>query len=469
MSKLAIEMQDTTLIPEKPLEIKPPKKKKKVVFIIILILVFILTAVGGFFGYKALKAMGDVGFKFNASDILNKKEEPTLKKDSTGKYTNVLIIGIDTRETYKLLNTDTIMLASYNYETNNVVLLSVPRDFHVQLPDKYWFQKINSIYSYAGGEDEREGLDALKGTVETVTNQEIQYYAMVDLKGFIQIIDAVGGVTVNVENSFTDYMYPDGLKYQTVKFVAGPQTMDGETALKYSRSRHSSQNGEGSDFARARRQQKVIIALKDKLLSSETLLSPTKILDLMSAVQSNLQVSEFTTDEIQAGVDLLKSFQEQNGQIYSFVLDPSAGNYTLITSKDIVSSGAYAIGPILGLGEYEDIHEYISLIMNYPAFYEQDPSVYVYDSGLGAEATKAKVKEMKDQFPYTNIKYMGTLFSDKEGIYVYCTKEDSEKIYSRNELAKFLNTQNTTVPEFITSPANGHDITILFGKEVSDV
>jgi len=94
--------------------------------------------------------------------------------------------------------------------------------------------------------------------VEELVGEEIQYYAMIDLKGFVNLIDSLDGTYINVENSFTDYMYPadNNVGYQTVTFTAGPQTMDGDIALKYARSRHSMDNGEGSDFARARRQQK---------------------------------------------------------------------------------------------------------------------------------------------------------------------------------------------------------------------
>src|SRR5690606_38935153 len=134
--------------------------------------------------------------------------------------------------------------------------------------------------------------------VKEVTGLETQYYAMVDLQGFRQAIDAVGGVVVNVENSFTDYCYPadetstnstlrrcgDAGMYpaETLTFTKGPQTMDGATALKYARSRKAA-GVEGGDYSRARRQQRVISALRDKLMSSETYLNPQKFLEIMDA------------------------------------------------------------------------------------------------------------------------------------------------------------------------------------------
>ncbi|KUK75863.1 MAG: Transcriptional regulator LytR, partial [candidate division WS6 bacterium 34_10] len=267
-----------------------PNKSKRKKIIILIVVVLVLLGLG-FLVYKGYIFSHDFGFRFRPEDLLV-REEKSLKKDPTGKFTNVLLVGLDTRENTGLLNTDTIIMASYNYETNNITLLSIPRDFHVEVEEGVsWYVRINSIYNAAEQEEEGAGIIALQDTVERVTGQEIQYYAMVDFKAFVEIIDTIGGVDVNVENSFTDYLYPLGDGYQTISFEAGPQTMDGETALIYSRSRHSLQNNEGSDFARAKRQQKIIIALKDKLLSSESLTNPKTLLGILSSIDGNIRVS----------------------------------------------------------------------------------------------------------------------------------------------------------------------------------
>jgi hypothetical protein len=289
---------------------------------------------------------------------------------------------------------------------------------------------------------------------------EIQYYAMIDYKGFVDLIDAVGGVYVNVENSFTDYMYPRGNGYQTVSFKAGPQLMDGDTALKYARSRHSLQNGEGSDYARARRQQKVISAFKDALLSSETLLNPTKIMDLLSSVQDNLQISEFDINDIQAGVTLLNNSAEP--VVHSFVLDPNIGNGGLVAIADTIG---YGIGPVGGLGNYENINEYVQLSLKYPYLYSENPSIYIYNGGYGYQETYDQVKVMREELKYLNIRFMGTKYQDKEGIYVFSNKE-GEFTQSVNLLSSYLDTTNVTKPEYITTRLNNEDISILWGKEI---
>jgi LCP family protein required for cell wall assembly len=472
-----IDLKDTNLnVPSKPkrktkgvkdeklyLNRKKPKKSKKKTIILTILALLLLGL--GFLIYKGYIFSHDFGFRFRPEELLG-REEKTLKKDPTGKFTNVLLVGLDTRENSGLLNTDTIIMASYNYETNNVTLLSIPRDFHVEMGEGVpWYNRINSIYSTAEQKEEGSGIVALQDAVERVTGQEIQYYAIVDFKAFVEIIDAIGGVDINVENSFTDYLYPNGNGYQTVSFEAGPQTMDGETALIYSRSRRSLQNNEGSDFARAKRQQKVIIALKDKLLSSESLTNPKTLLGILSSIDGNIRVSEFSTNDIEAGLELLKKFEEDSGKFYSFVLDPSVGNYSLVENKPM-ESGAYAIGPKAGYGNYTDIHEFIALIMDTPAIYEENAKVLVYDTGAGYQTVLALTEKMNEDYPYLDISFAGTLRDDKAEVVIYSHGEGKNN-NTVEEFSKYLETDLKIQPDYITTNLNGEDVTILVGSNIS--
>ena len=446
-----------------PINGNSPKKNKKKKIIILLVVALVLLGLG-FLVYKGYIFSHDFGFRFRPENILT-REEKSLKKDPSGKFTNVLLVGIDTRENGGLLNTDTIIMASYNYETNNITLLSIPRDFHVEVEEGIsWYVRINSIYSTAEQNEEETGIIALQEAVERVTGQDIQYYAMVDFKAFVEIIDTLGGIDINVENSFTDYAYPLGHGTQTVSFEAGPQTMDGETALIYSRSRHSLQNNEGTDFARAKRQQKVIIALKDKLLSSDSLTNPKTLLGILSSIDGNIRLSEFSTNDIEAGLKLLKNFNENYGKTYSFVLSPSAGNYSLVETKPM-ESGAYAIGPKAGWGEYSDINSFVNLIMNTPALYEEQARVLVYDTGAGYQTVLALTEKLNEDYPYLDITFAGTLRADKEETIVY-SHEEGENNNTVAELSNYLKTDLKTQPEYITTNLNGEDVTILIGSNI---
>ena len=455
---------------EKKVKIKKPwdkKRKKKAILIGLIVLLSLAIGAAGYYVYKGYKLSKDIGLKLNAQDLLPGNEEPELQRDPSGKYTNALIVGIDTREGTNLLNTDTIILVSYNYDTGDVTMLSIPRDFHVEINDSYWFARINSVYSNAEQLEEGTGIEELKETVEEITSQQIQYHALVDYNAFVEIIDAVGGITVNVENAFTDYMYPLYSGYQTVSFDAGPQEMDGETALQYARSRHSMDNNEGTDYARAARQQNVIKALQEKIMSTETLTNPKTLMNIFSSVADNLRVSEFTLDDIEAGLDLAQTFNSENRKTYSFVMDPSIGNNQLIEQKTM-ESGAYAIGPVLGFGQYDDIQAFLLSMYTSPALYKEDARILVYNTGLGHQESYNKTLELKEEYPYLNITFAGTLYSDKEGTTIYTQNDDDPKTETVKTFAEHLGTDEITQPEYITTHLNGEDVTILLGSQIEE-
>lgn len=454
-------------VPKQTNKTRRPKKEKKRrnPFVRGLLIILLLGAIAGigYFAWKGSSIIKALGLNLNPMELLTEKE-PELQKDSEGKTTNILIVGVDSRTGNDISNTDTIIVASYNYETENLNMISIPRDFHVEVdPNTKWFGRINSVYLSAEGNNKGTGFQSLENSVEEVTGLEIQYHVLVDFKAFVEIIDKAGGININVENSFTDYMYPEGLKYKTVKFIAGPQVMDGETALIYSRSRHSNMNNEGSDYARAKRQQKVIIALKDKIAQNETFKDPQSVMGIISSLVNNVKVSEFTITDIRAGINLLQEHTNEGGGEYSFVLDPYSGGGSLVEVKSM-PSGAFAIGPKAGLGKYDDIHKYVDVIGKNPQLYSEKPTLYVHDVGLGSAEVAKIVKELQNSFPYINIITSSTLFRDKEGNYVYSNIDGfSETI---TQVAKYLKTENIERPDFITSTNNQQGVVILLGKPI---
>ncbi len=453
-----------------------PKSRRKINWKKVITKAIIVIIAGAliYCGYYLYKVTKDIGFKFNPSEIVS-EEEPEPKRDSTGKYTSILILGVDTRssgaESLESTRTDTIIIATYMYDKNELTMVSIPRDFFVEkVGSPGYFDKINGVYS-AGG------FESLEKTVKNVTGIEVQYYAMINFDAFVEIIDAVGGITINVKEGFTDYFYPSeegaqGSRYdcftpddvwgwwEIVSFTKGIQTMDGETALKYARSRHGSYSSGGgvTDYGRATHQQQVVDAVREAISSSSTYTNPQKFLSLISAVKDNIKVSEFTVDDIKALLNLLGDFKENKGETYSFVLDPSAGNSRLVSSSPAQ--------PKLGLGNYTDINDYISKVLSNPSFYEEDSSIYVYDTGLGYQNTYKKVLELEERYPYSNIRFMGTMYYDKEGIVVY-EHETGSKPSTQKEFVEYLKPDSTIQPEYITTSLNGEDISVFFGKEIS--
>ncbi len=202
---------------------------------------------------------------------------------------NVLILGIGGAGHEGSNLTDSILVASVDLENKRVGLVSIPRDLAYPLGSGR-FEKINAVHAYAEQEAPGEGAVRTAQAFSQLLEIPIDHVVRIDFQGFTKFIDAIGGVTVNVETAFTDPTYPVGESggVKTVSFKKGPQAMTGEQALTFARSRHGN-NGEGSDFARSRRQQLVMLAVREKLLSLGTLADPGKLADMYRVVSEHIQ------------------------------------------------------------------------------------------------------------------------------------------------------------------------------------
>ncbi len=167
---------------------------------------------------------------------------------------NVLMLGIDERPNEGLdFRSDTMILAGFNPAQREVALLSIPRDLYVTVPD-YGENRINTAHFFGGPPLAME-------TVRRQFNIPLHYYVRMNFNGFVSIVDAMGGITVDVAEPLHDENYPTpDYGITTIDIPAGVQQMDGATALIYARSRYST-----SDFDRSRRQQQIIAAIRDKL------------------------------------------------------------------------------------------------------------------------------------------------------------------------------------------------------------
>lgn len=202
---------------------------------------------------------------------------------------NILLLGLDRRpnETGPA-RTDTMIVATIDPQNSYVGMLSIPRDLWVTLPDGSQ-NRINTSHFLAEAASPGAGPDAAMETVSNNFGLTLHRYVRIDFEGFVNIIDSVGGVTVNVESPIVDYEYPtNDYGIQTISFDAGEQHMDGERALQYARTRHAS-----SDFDRARRQQAVLAAFGGRLLEPDCWPRlPFLYLAIQSSVDTNLAPPE---------------------------------------------------------------------------------------------------------------------------------------------------------------------------------
>lgn len=176
--------------------------------------------------------------------------------------TNLLLLGLDRRpdDTTYVSRADTLILTTVYPRENYVGLLSIPRDLWVALPDGR-MNRINTAHFFAEADAAGTGPAATQQTVQSNFGVEVPYYIRIDFIGFVKIVDAVGGIDLDIPAPLFDDAYPTyDYGVTTVSFEAGPQHLDGERALAYARIRHGS-----SDFQRAERQQLVITAFLERL------------------------------------------------------------------------------------------------------------------------------------------------------------------------------------------------------------
>lgn len=364
---------------------------------IVVTLLVVILAVVGILGLKQILSRS--GITPDGVGSLIPVLKPKLQKDAEGK-TNVLLVGIDTRETGPLeRSTDSLILASYNEQTNRLAMLSFPRDLAVSYPGRTDLVRINSIYAIGENAKKGSGLESLKQVVQTVSGKTIQYYAMVDLKGFIDAIDVVGGIDVYVENKLSgDYPNERGT-YTRVTFERGWNHFDGKTALQYSRIRKNViPVSEGSDFGRSKRQQQVIQAVLDKVAKSETLLDAKKVLELTGVASKNLKMSKVSLEDVQAGVNILKDQGKPTS--YNYVLDLYAGGDLRKLIYEI-SWNPYMLGPKAGTNKWGDIQKFVSLYTLEPQLATMKKKVVIYVDGM-AENT-AKANTLKNKFYFASI------------------------------------------------------------------
>lgn len=288
------------------------------------------------------------------SQIINPK-----KLQTTDGRTNTLLLAVDKRETFdpncgsggsgRL--TDTIIVASLDANQGDVVLISVPRDLWVETG--YFTGKINSAYAVGERGKVGGGAEFAARVLEGVLGIPIHYYAVADFQGFQEAVDILGGIEVAVERTFDDYKYPvpgkecaepEEARWEHIHFEAGLQTMNGGQALKFVRSRHAA-GPEGSDFARSRRQQQVLVAMKTRALALSAFTDLTKVKELYDTYSNRVQTNlgflelqrvltiapniEAVRSEVIDGVSgLLQSesgHDEFNG---AWVLVPKAGDFS---------------------------------------------------------------------------------------------------------------------------------------------
>lgn len=209
-----------------------------------------------------------------------------LPEDETGEALTLLLLGSDRRRGEMFPSrTDAIVVMRVEPAHQRVAMLSLPRDLVVEIPG-YGYGRINSANVYGEANAQPGGGIALtRHTVAILLNIPIDYVIWVQFEGFIDVVDTIGGITIEVEQELYDPQFPTmDYGYTIAHFLPGRQHMDGERALMYARLRHPD-----SDFARMRRQQQVILAIVTHLRKQHVVQQVETMADLTTALRDDIQ------------------------------------------------------------------------------------------------------------------------------------------------------------------------------------
>lgn len=348
---------------------KPTRKRKIITRIIIIIISLAIIAIIAFILYINGVIAKITNNQGNFFDFFTETYVP-LKTDKNGR-TNILAFGTSgydmegtegegTHDGAQL--TDSIMIISLNQETGDVAMLSLPRDLKVSSTCTST-GKINEVYwcNNPEGNDEEAGAKALMDEVNDILDIDFQYYVHLNWGSLVQIVDTLGGINVTLDEDVHDYyIFDAGVEY----------TLNGEDALRLARTRYGTAHG---DFSRSASQQKILIAIKDKIFENN--LSLPDIVNLANTLSDNLRIS-FSVDEIKTLAHLTSSFNFDNMRQVSLI-EPE--NFMATATINGIS---YVI-PLAGEGNYENIQEYVAKM------FDNDPKVYEDPSILVLNATEA--------------------------------------------------------------------------------
>jgi anionic cell wall polymer biosynthesis LytR-Cps2A-Psr (LCP) family protein len=333
----------------------------KKIFLGVTLVLLVITLVGVFFFQKVTDGQG-------ISLLSSFLTLPDYGVSQVEGKTAILLLGRGgiLNDTPNL--TDTMIVAVFDQKKNTINLISIPRDIWSETLKA----KINHAYLVGREKGRIEAFSLAKQEARVVVGFPIQYAAVLDYSGFIGIVDALGGVDVTVSKGFTDNRYPlfgkendpcngdktFACRYETITFTEGVAHMDGATALKYVRSRHSLDPNEGNDLARAARQQEVISAIQSKALSVETMTSIPRIIAVRDAVFSSIE-TDILPEE---GAVLARFLLKNRGTLATHVIDS-----TYLYSPPIKKAPNKQFIFLPKGGNWSSVHEWVNSILASPS------------------------------------------------------------------------------------------------------
>jgi LCP family protein required for cell wall assembly len=443
-------------------------KKRRIIKWIIIALLIIGLAIGGWIAYKALTA-GTAIFQGSLLDIV--KSDP-LQEDENGR-SNILLLGTSEDDPGHggAYLTDSMMVISLDQDEKVVDLFSIPRDLYVEYGmacNSGYQGKINEYFSCVNGDfenqsAEEERLTKTRAFVGEIFAMDIQYAVHVNHTVIKEAVDAVGGIDVDIQGSNGDPgIYDRNFDWRCnyecfyVKYDNGVHHLDGEHALFLSMARGDIAPTYGlgnSNFDREKNQQKIIIALKEKAVSTGTLADVSKVTALIDALGHNLRTN-FQTKEIRTLMTIASGVASDNIKTIS-LFDDEGG---LVTSGSY--GGVSAVVPTAGVFNYDQIRTYLRQKLSANPITRENAQVVVMNgSGEAGVAQTEADKLTSEGFVISGIENApdGT-YDDVE---VYQIGEGMSATKSKLESLLGVKVKTSTPPVAV---AEGTNFIVIFGK-----
>ena len=445
---------------------KPKKKWQKILRWVILVIIIAALGVGGFLVYKVINAGGSI-LQGNIFDIV--KTTP-LEEDENGR-SNFLILGTseDDPDHPGGNLTDSMMIVSVDQDNKNVYIFSIPRDLYVQYGMACaagYSGKINSYFSCVNdgetSEDEQARLTQTMDFIGNIFGLDIQYGVHVNQTVLKDAVDAVGGIDVDIEGSngdsgILDRNFDWRCNYECyyVKYDNGVHHLDGTHALFLAQARGDVAPTYGlsnSNFDREKNQQKILIALRDKALSSGTLTDISAVTKLIDALGNNLRTN-IKTDEIRTIMNVAADTDSSNIITLSLIDD------------DLVTTGSYngasVVMPSAGIYDYSDLQAYIAKNFSSNPVEREDASVAIYNATETAGLAQTKADELTEQ-GFNIAEVDNAPEGDYSSVKIYQIGDGNTATAAKLESIYNVDISTDTPPFDVN---DGIDFVIIFGSE----
>jgi LCP family protein required for cell wall assembly len=447
-------------------------KKRRVTKWVIIAVITLLVLVGGWIAYKTLWSSGNI---FKGNIILGLTQSQPLKTDTNGR-SNILILGTSEDDPGHggAYLTDSMMVVSIDQKNKTASMFSIPRDLYVKYGmacNSGYQGKINEFFNcvnddYTTKEAEEQRLSETRAFVGEIFGMDIQYGVHVNNTVIKDAVNAVGGVDVDIQGSNGDpgildrnFVWRCNYKCNLVKYDNGVHHLDGEHALYLAMARGDIAPTYGlgnSNFDREKNQQKIIVALKEKAVSTGTLTDLGKVTGLIDSLGNNLRTT-FETSEIRTLMKLGSDIPSSSIKTLSLFGDENS----LVTSGNY--NGASVVMPAAGIFDYSDIRTFLKQKLSTDAVTREGAQVVVLNgSGVAGVAQTEADKLTEAGFIVSEVG------NAPEGTYgdveVYQVGQGMTGTKARLESAFGVKTKTTAPP---VEAASGTNFIVIFGKDRS--